>query len=160
MGRDPGGVDVEAKRDGVDLRIRFGGKFVCDDRGRSLMFDASCFVLEGLEAAEAAWGRDCMDWPTDPSSLGCMEIDGSGPFYDGQIPPKTLYPAALVAIPGTELPIYRIPGNSTFHENPKASTVGEDARISSGSFVCAGDGLKREVRNKAPPCPRPAGTSR
>lgn len=78
IGRDPGGVDVEAKRDGVDRRIRFGGKKVCGDDGRSLMFDTSFVVLEDL-VVEAAWGRDCMDWPTDPSSLGCMRTEGSRP---------------------------------------------------------------------------------
>ena len=71
IGRDPGGVDVEAKRDGVDRRTRFGGKEVCGDGGRSLMFDTSFVVFEDL-VAEAAWGRDCMDSPTGPSSLGCM----------------------------------------------------------------------------------------
>lgn len=92
MGRDPGGVDVEAKRDGVDLRIRFGGKFVCGDSGRSLMFDANCFVLEDLEAADAAWGRDCMDWPTDPSSLACMGIAGSRPSMTARITRKCCVP--------------------------------------------------------------------
>lgn len=48
MGRDPGGVDVEAKRDGVDRRIRFGGKLVCGDCGRSLMVDAGSLAFEDL----------------------------------------------------------------------------------------------------------------
>ena len=65
MGRDPGGVDVEANRDGVERRARFGGKVACVDDGRSLMLDASFLVLENL-VLEAAKGRDCMDWSIDP----------------------------------------------------------------------------------------------
>lgn len=40
------------------------------------MFDTSFVVLEDL-VVEAAWGRDCMDGPTGPSSLGCMRSEGS-----------------------------------------------------------------------------------
>lgn len=65
MGRDPGGVDVEAKRDAVDRRDRFEGKTECGDGGRSLMLEASCFVLEDL-VLDAARGRDRIDWAVDP----------------------------------------------------------------------------------------------
>lgn len=78
IGRDPGGVDVAAKRDGVERRVRFGVEAACGDDGRSLIFDASFLVLENL-VLEAAKGRDCMDWSTDPWSLGCIKIGGRRP---------------------------------------------------------------------------------